>query len=74
MKLALPPLVPRNRIGLSMRMDDTPGEKRTNESRGPSVEKHNRNEARRNDNGRGNQPAGNSAFAAAFAAAQNKKR
>ncbi len=71
--------VPRKRIGLSMRMDDVPGEQRSGEkrggdARGPSVEKHNRQEAqRRNDNGRG-QPAGNSAFAAAFAAAQNKKR
>jgi uncharacterized protein len=71
--------VSRKRIGLSMRMDDVPGEqrggeKRGNDPRGPSVEKHNRNEARRNDSGRGNQPAGNNAFAAAFAAAQNKKR
>jgi uncharacterized protein len=70
--------VQRKRIGLSMRMDDVPGEQRGDkrsggEGRGPSVERHNRNEARRNDGGRG-QPAANNAFAAAFAAAQKKRR
>ena len=71
--------VQRKRIALSMRMDDPidqkgSGEKRTGgDARGMSVEKHNRNEARRNDGG-GNKSAANNAFAAAFAAAQNKKR
>jgi uncharacterized protein len=69
--------VARKRIALSMRMDDVPGEKsggerRGGEPKGMSVDKHNRNEARRNDGG--SKPAANNAFAAAFAAAQNKKR
>ncbi len=63
--------IPRKRIALSMRMDDTPGEKKTGgEARGMSAEKHNRNEARRQQD----KPGANNAFAAAFAAAQNKKR
>jgi uncharacterized protein len=66
--------VPRKRIGLSMRMDDVPGEKNGGEKRGDarsmSTEKHNRNEARRQQD----KPAANNAFAAAFAAAQSKKR
>ncbi|MET0378198.1 MAG: Tex family protein, partial [Spongiibacteraceae bacterium] len=75
--------VPRKRIALSLRLDDVPGkqrggEKRGAEAKGMSAEKHNRNEARRNDgsrdkNGR-DAPAGNNAFAAAFAAAQTKRR
>jgi uncharacterized protein len=72
--------VPRKRIGLSMRMDDVPGEQRGGQqrggearggdSRGMSAEKHNRNEARRQQD----KPAANNAFAAAFAAAQTRKR
>lgn len=71
--------VQRKRIALSMRMDDTPGEKRGAEPKTISVEKHNRNETqRRNDNGhdkngRDGKPVAANAFAAAFAAAKNKK-
>jgi uncharacterized protein len=73
--------VPRKRIGLSMRMDDVPGEKRGNEARGPSVEKHNRNEARRSDSRRGDTPRDNGksspavggTFAQLFADAGKKK-
>jgi uncharacterized protein len=68
--------VPRKRIGLSMRMDDVPGEKRGNEARGPSVEKHNRNEARRgdarHDNGKSSSAVGGT-FAQLFADAGKKK-
>jgi uncharacterized protein len=72
--------VARKRIGLSMRMDDVPGEKRGNESRGPSVEKHNRNEARRGEPQRGSSrndgarsPAVGGTFAQLFADAGKKK-
>jgi uncharacterized protein len=68
--------VARKRIGLSMRMDDVPGEKRGNEPRGPSVEKHNRNEARRGDvrqdHGKSS-PAVGGTFAQLFASAKKEK-
>jgi len=67
--------VARKRIGLSMRMDDVPGEKRSAEPRGANpgknaVEKHNRNEARRDDS---KSSAVGGTFAQLFATAGQKK-
>ncbi|MDX9875518.1 MAG: Tex family protein, partial [Spongiibacteraceae bacterium] len=66
--------VPRKRIGLSMRLDDTPGEKTERRERGGAQSTARHNRAERNRGNRSGEAPASNAFAAAFAAAQNRKR
>ncbi len=66
--------VPRQRIGLSMRLDDTPGEKTERRERGGAQSTARHNRAERNRGNRSGEAPASNAFAAAFAAAQNRKR